>query len=749
MHGLSVLRMKAILPLTLACSTAFAVPAAPVQPLIQLDQFGYLPDSVKIAVLAAPQTGYDAALAYAPGTTLEVRNWQTDAVVFSGAPTAWNGGATHAQSGNMVKWLDFSSLTAWGSFYIYDPTNNVRSYPFEIRNDVYRIPLRHAARVFFYQRSGFAKNTPFADAKWTDGASHLGSNQDLNCRLVTDPYNASLSKNLSGGWFDAGDYNKYVNFTHDTLHDLLFAYQHNPAIWTDDSGIPESGNGKPDLLDEIQWELEWLKRMQQADGSVLSKVSVTGFDAASPPGSDTAARRYGAASTSSTLTVASVFAHAARVYAGAGQTSEAADLHARAVLAWNWADANPSVIYNNAGFLSADPETSGYGRTSLKFSAAIYLYTLTFSSTYKAYVEGNYTSIEPYQWGYFFPFQSAVQDALMEYTAFIGPTPSVVSAIRNAKQSGMGGGEFLPAYNNKTDAYRAYLKDSDYVWGSNSVKSHMGLIFQAQLTYGLDPANAAKYRGAAEGFLHYIHGTNPQGMVYLTNMNSHGAGRSANEMYHAWFGDGTVYDNAATSPNGPPPGYVTGGANPTFAPDGSYGGQISPPQNQPVQKSYKDWNTSYPQNSWSVTEPAIYYQAAYLRLLSSYTRPLTYPAWAAGHSVTGGAQGDPDADGITNLQEYAVGTDPNVASSTSLAALSLDASSGTLGWRLARGRADLTTQVLTSTTMEADWQTLGPATSSGLPTNDFVTAVLSNPAADPARFYRLKFSTIDPPADER
>jgi len=736
--------MKALLllPVFLSCP-ALAIPTAPVQPLIQLDQFGYLPDSVKIAVLADPQTGYDAALAYSPGPTLEVRNWQTDAVVFSGAPAAWNGGATHAQSGNKVKWLDFTSVTGWGTFYIYDPANNVRSYPFDIRDDVYRVPLRHAARVFYYQRSGFAKTVPFADAKWTDGASHLGENQDLDCRLVTDTTNASLSKDLSGGWFDAGDYNKYVNFTHDTLHDLLFAYQHNPAIWTDDTGIPESGNGKPDLLDEIQWELDWLKRMQQADGSVLSKVSVTGFDAASPPSTDTAARRYGAASTSATLTVASVFAHAARVYASAGQPTEAADLQSRAISAWNWADANPAVVYTNEGFSSANPEIYGPHFSARKICAAVYLYALTGGSDYKTHVEDNYASTQPMAWGYFYPFESSVQDALMEYSILVGPATAVKNAIRNAKQSSMGGDEFLPAYNNKADAYRAYLKDDDYVWGSISVKSHMGLIFQAQLTYGLDPANAAKYRGAAEGFLHYIHGTNPQGMVYLTNMNAHGASKSANEMYHAWFGDGTIYDNAATSPNGPPPGYVPGGANPNYAPDG--GPVISPPQNQPVQKSYKDWNTSWPQSSWSVTEPGIYYQAAYVRLLSKYTRPLTYPAWAAGHAVTGGASGDPDGDGIPNLQEYAIGSDPKLSSSPAVAAISLDGSSGNLSWQLARGRTDVDARILTSITLDDSWQDLGPGTASGFPANDFVKVVLSNPTEDPTRFYRLKFSTTDPP----
>ena len=82
--------------------------------------------------------------------------------------------------------------------------------------------------------------------------------QDLDCWLVTNPQ-VSNSKNLKGGWFDAGDYNKYVNFAYEPIHDMLMAYIERPEIWTDDYNIPESGNGIPDMLDEVKWELDWFR----------------------------------------------------------------------------------------------------------------------------------------------------------------------------------------------------------------------------------------------------------------------------------------------------------------------------------------------------------------------------------------------------------------------------------------------------------------------------------------------------------
>ncbi len=214
------------------------------------------------------------------------------------------------------------------------------------------------------------------------------------------------------------------------------------------------------------------------------------------------------------------------------------------------------------------------------------------------------------------------------------------------------------------DAYRSYMPDAQYHWGSSQVKGHAGILFDEQVTYGLNTAQAAGYRAAAGGYLHYLHGVNPLAMVYLSNMYDYGADNCANQIYHCWFWHGTVYDDALTSPNGPAPGYVPGGANASFAPDSSYSGpRLAPPMDQPPQKAYKDWNTSWPEDSWEVTEPGIYYQASYLFLLSRFVRPLTYPDWTTGYALSGTAtnySADLDGDGVPNLVEYAFALSPLV-----------------------------------------------------------------------------------------
>ena len=153
----------------------------------------------------------------------------------------------------------------------------IRSAPFAIGDDVYRQVLVQAVRMLFYQRAGFPKDARHAGAKWASSASHEGPLQDRHARYYATPGDAATERDLHGGWFDAGDFNRYTSWAAQNVVELLNAYRERPAIWTDDTNIPESGDGIPDLLNEVKWELDWLQRMQLPDGSLL-------FETASTPG---------------------------------------------------------------------------------------------------------------------------------------------------------------------------------------------------------------------------------------------------------------------------------------------------------------------------------------------------------------------------------------------------------------------------------------------------------------------------------
>lgn len=605
---------------------------------ITIDQFGYLPDSRKVAVLRDPQTGFDSAESFSPGSMYAVVRKHDNEQVYTNQPTEWQSGATDPSSGDKAWWFDFSSVTEVGTYYILDIENDVRSFEFQISNAVYNDVLKHAVRAFFYQRAGHEKTAQYAEPAWADGASHIGSLQDKNCRVYNAPSNASTELDLSGGWYDAGDYNKYTNWTANYITDFMRAYLEAPEAWSDDSNIPESGNSTPDVLDEAKWGVDHLLRLQRPNGSM---ISIVGLSHASPPSSATGPSLYGNPNTSGTLNSSAAFAVSSKVYASIGMTSYAESLKQAAIDAWNWADANPNVtFYNNdqgsgtTGLGAGQQETDDYGRLMAKIEAAIYLFEITGENKYRDFVDDRYDEVNLMQWNFAFPFQSTNQEMLLYYASLPNATPSVKSAIHNVYRNAMNNGsENFPAFNTNKDPYRAHM--ADYTWGSNGIKSAQGLMYQNMITYDLELPNLDIAREAAEQYVHYIHGVNPLGIVYLSNMYAYGGDNCVNEFYHAWFENGSpLWDRVGTSTYGPAPGFVTGGPNPSYDWDGCCPNNcgssannavcnsetINPPKGQPKQKSYKDFNTSWPLNSWSVTENSNGYQINYIRLLSHFVK---------------------------------------------------------------------------------------------------------------------------------
>ena len=603
---------------------------------IVVDQFGYLPNAPKVAVIRNPQNGFDADQSFSPGTAYSLVHAETGSVVFSGAPEVWNSGSTDTSSGDRAWWFDFSSVAETGSYYVLDVDNEVRSFEFRISPSVYNEVLKQAVRTFFYQRSGFAKETPFAEAAWTDGASHLGVLQDTEARLFSDPNNPDTERDVSGGWYDAGDYNKYTSWTANYVIEMMYAYQENPEVWTDAFNIPESGNGIPDLLDEARWGLDHLLKMQNEDGSVLSVVGVAH---GSPPSSASGSSLYGPANTSATLTTAAAFELASAVFTSAGLVTYADELEQKAIAAWNWAVDNPDVIFknndaefNSQGLAAGQQEVDDYGRLTKKLLAACFLFGLTGDNQYRDFFDDNYDQVNMIQWNFAFPFQAANQDMLLYYTSLENASPSVVEHIKTVYSSSMmTGAENYPASVGHKDPYMAHIKD--YVWGSNSIKCLKGNMFLNMPRFEAGTINMDEARDIAVKYINYLHGLNPMNFVYLSNMFSHGAEQGVREFYHTWFANGSsLWDRFGESTYGPAPGFITGGPNPSYDWDGCCPGgcgsaannqaclalSIVPPKGQPAQKSYKDFNNSWPLNSWSVTENSCGYQMSYIRLLAHF-----------------------------------------------------------------------------------------------------------------------------------
>ena len=212
-----------------------------------------------------------------------------------------------ADTGESVTVVDFSAVRDAGVYRIevrgvgFSPT-------FTVSQAVYREPYRLAMRGMYLWRCGTAVNAQHGGDTFAHGACHF---DDARIDFVFPGSRAK--KDLTGGWHDAGDYNKYVVNAGFSLGVLFQAWDHfGAAIGPVALDIPESTNATPDFLDEVRWEVEWLLKMQADDGRVYHKVSTTKFGGFVLPDAEKAERFVTPWSSAATADFAAVTAMAAR-----------------------------------------------------------------------------------------------------------------------------------------------------------------------------------------------------------------------------------------------------------------------------------------------------------------------------------------------------------------------------------------------------------------------------------------------------
>jgi hypothetical protein len=601
-----------IISLLLICTAQ----AQTVNRYIIVDQFGYLPEADKVAILADPQQGFNADDAYIPSKELEVINANTGISVFKAAPTLWNKGTTDHQSGDRGYWFTFSSVQDTGSYYVLDRDHNAKSYTFRIANTVYLDVFKAACKMFYYNRCNSAKQIPFADKRWTDGIDFMGKNQDGECHDLYDSTNQQKVKDLSGGWWDAGDPNKYIPFLQNVIHPLLSAFEYNPGVFRDNLNIPETKNGVPDIIDEIIVELTWMIKMQEPDGGVHIKVGEIEKTIVTPPSLSTNARFYGPVCSSSTIVLSSIFAHAAlALNPFPAYYPLRDDLIRRSEQAWTWYLTHPKCdTCDNQKIRAGDADISIAKQEKAALTAAVYLFKFTQKDIYNSYLRLNIPKQKQFVADNSDLYETTLHTALLEY-CYVEKADSglCVDIIKQQKQNVVSLPQ-LYGWNDSLSLYRAYTADASYHWGSIMPISATGIINEMAGLFTIDKDQNAAFIKKADGIIHFIHGVNPLNLMYISNTYEIGGDNCANQLFHFWFKDQSAWDDCRTS-SGPPPGYVVGGPNAQFSVK-----KISPPSHQPLMKSYKDWNTGKPENSWELTEPAIYYQAMYIRLLAPFVR---------------------------------------------------------------------------------------------------------------------------------
>lgn len=444
----------------------------PYEPPITTNQVGYRSESKKTAVFRNADNESE----------FSVVNADTNKVVYTGQ---LSDDINNIYAGEINKLGDFSSVTETGKYYI-KCGNLDNSYTFEISDNVYSNLLDDSIRMLYLQRCG----TAVQDSDFGHAACHTG---------IATIYGTNDKIDVSGGWHDAGDYGRYIVPAAKSVADLLYAYDANPELYSDNIGIPESGNGIPDILDEVRYELEWMKKMQRADGGVYHKVTCENFPGYVSPEAETAPLIVTPVSTTSTADFCASMALAYEFYKDI-DIAFAEDCLERAERSWSFLEANPNLIFSNP----TDITTGDYGDNSdydERYWAAAQLYRATGNSKYENALNGM-SAYKGLDW-------STVGDYGNIAILTDKKISSDSSIYKKAKNTVISQADKFTTISNNSPYGVALTK---FDWGSNMTVANAGII----LSTAYNITGDEKYLNAANAQLDYLLGTNPVGECFFT-----------------------------------------------------------------------------------------------------------------------------------------------------------------------------------------------------------------------------------------
>ncbi len=483
---------------------------------IRLNQIGYYPGSVKEFILVDQTAG-----------EFRVIDGQGE-VVFNGE---LQDRGTWDTSGERVMSGDFTDLKTPGTYTIEIDSVGT-SYPFSIEKKVFEKALNASIKSYYFQRASMPIEETF-------GGMYKRATGHPDTACAYHPSSGRKKGQLSspGGWYDAGDYGKYiVNAALSTGQMLHLLEQYPEAIPDASLNIPESGNEQSDLWDELLYELNWIRTMQDRDGGVYHKLTAKNFSGFIMPEAYDLERFIIGKGTAATLGYAAVMAQAGRLYTSADPVWSAEAIIS-AEKAWKWALRNRNVPFSNP----EDVSTGQYDDTVFSddfYWAAAELYLATGERKYLKYLEKN---PQPYQhqltnsWKFFVrnnAFHSLLEnrDKLPKKMA----DPLVSDHLKLADSLLV-----------KIDKNPYHVALDRYEWGSNSDVLNQAMILCVAHRLSGDE----KYLAGAERINDYIFGKNATGYCFLTGFGS----KPVMFPHHRPSGADGIAD--------PVPGFVIGGPN--------------------------------------------------------------------------------------------------------------------------------------------------------------------------------------------
>jgi endoglucanase len=501
---------------------------------IQLNQLGFYPYAPKIAIVT--KSG---------GHKFVIMDIKTRAKVFSGTL----GESVQSKNSSLIcRKADFSAFTRPG-LYVLVVDGVGESWPFKIGAQIHESVAISSLKGFYYQRVSTPLDKNYA-GKWARPAGHLDTAVLVHPSAASANRPAGTIISSPGGWYDAGDYNKYIVNSGITMGTLLSAYEDWPEHFKQlQTNIPESGNDVPDLLDEVLVNLRWMNTMQDPnDGGVYNKCTNANFDGMVMPGVTRLPRYVVQKGTAATLDFVAVMAQASRVFSKySKQLPGLSDSCLQAAIkGWDWAKKNPAMAYDQQSInkeYDPDINTGGYGDRNFEdewYWAATEMFVATLDESYYQVIRSSSNRT--------FSLQGWPNVGMMGYLSLLRNSPSLDREMpRYISDYIIGFADSLVA-NMKTNAFHTVMggRVQDFSWGSNAVAANQAIV----LLSAWKIKNDNKYVAAALSNLDYILGRNATGYCFVTGSGS----KSTINPHHR--------PSAADGIPEPVPGLLAGGPNP-------------------------------------------------------------------------------------------------------------------------------------------------------------------------------------------
>lgn len=531
----------------------------------KVNQLGFAPTSTKLLIVPGQQS-----------VPFSVLNTTTGQTVLQGQTSAarwW------PESAEWVSVADFSTVITPGTYQINIPgtppqTVNIQTEPYAALHDA-------AIKAYYFNRASLALEPKFA-GPWARAAGHPDTKVRVHASAASAGRPEGFELSAAKGWYDAGDYNKYVVNSGITSFTLLQAWQDFPEFYQRRTwNIPESGNELPDILDETFWNLQWFSAMQDPnDGGVYHKLTELSFSATQMPDQVTAERYVVQKTTSAALNFAAVLAKASTVFAkfDAQLPGLSQQYRQQALLAWQWAQKNPQQIYQQP----KDVHTGAYGDKQLTDEwawAGAELYLLTGEQSYLQPLLALETPISAASW--------ASVSALGYFS--LASAKQLEPALRQQVQQKIQQAAAQILQEHQASAYQVAMTKNDFVWGSNAVAMNKAMLLYQAWKVAPQP----ELLQAMQGLVDYVLGRNPLQQSYVTGFGE----QSPQQIHHR--------PSAADAIKAPVPGWLVGGAQPGKQDKCSYTGTL------PATTYLDDW-CSYATNEVAINwnAPLVYVLAA-------------------------------------------------------------------------------------------------------------------------------------------